>query len=261
MPELNANQVNYIPASPAWPYGTTPNTNFYGQMDGIKTAAENNATPGLSGQDFYKSGYSGANKADSFMNLPVDNSLLSKQNEQTDISLLDLLVKAELITETTLAATLKTHELVQSGRINSMQAVDLLKREHNKGDNIENYFDGAISFKESANKAQPNRQINNDPAIFLLLEQAGLISKADIKSAENVIKKYGGDVASVLQAANKLDEQTYTAAKIASELNKTGLMKLEQAVIILNYCSRSRVSFNEALNELNWPDPRKQATL
>jgi hypothetical protein len=34
-------------------------------------------------------------------------------------------------------------------------------------------------------------------------------------------------------------------------------MKVEQCIIALNYCSRSRVGFDAALEELGWPNPRK----
>lgn len=33
-------------------------------------------------------------------------------------------------------------------------------------------------------------------------------------------------------------------------------MKTEQCVIVLNYCNRSRVGFDEAIDELNWENPK-----
>ena len=93
-------------------------------------------------------------------------------------------------------------------------------------------------------------------AAFKLLEQAGLLTQDDIKTAQGVRGKHGGDLVSILEAAQKLDNQTLEAAKICNSFEKEGSLKLEQCVILLNYCSRSRVSFDEAISELNWKNPR-----
>lgn len=166
-----------------------------------------------------------------------------------------MLVKAELLTETSLAAALKIQELIQAGLMNWEKAAEVLKYQHSKGQNIQNYIDAPASSASGDNK-----QLSSDnAAAFGLLMQAGLISKEDLQLAQSVVKKHGGDMASILQAAQKLDAKTFEAAVICLGLQNDGLMKLEQTVIVLNYCSRSRVTFDEALNELKWTNPRKQA--
>jgi hypothetical protein len=61
----------------------------------------------------------------------------------------------------------------------------------------------------------------------------------------------------ILKSAGKLEMKTYEAAVICIQLIHIGKMKVEQCIIALNYCSRSRVGFDEAMEELNWPNPRK----
>jgi len=61
----------------------------------------------------------------------------------------------------------------------------------------------------------------------------------------------------ILASAGKLDLTTYKAASKAVPLIRDNKMKVEQCIIALNYCSRSRVDFETALDELNWPNPLK----
>ena len=177
--------------------------------------------------------------------------------------MVELLVKAELITEKTLAAALKIHELIHTGKLHRERAADVLKYQHDKGDNIADYINASASITSgdtlSVDQAPEQGRDRGDMAVFTLLQQAGLISENDIKTAQGVSKKHGGDIATILQSAQKLDMKTFEAAKTCCVLQKDDLMKIEQSVIIVNYCSRSRISFDEALSELNWPNPRKQA--
>ncbi len=210
--------------------------------------------------------------------LPIDANLLAKQN---DIALVDLLVKAELLTEAVLDAALKIQDLIQANKIDIEKGSEVLKHHHSKGRAIENYLNVSNSLSSSvqnltpsdksvktSNKESPKDDIPKDDIkvkqnskqtmeAFELLKKAGLLSEDDIKTAQGVVRKHGGDIASVLQAAQKIDQNTLEAAKICQSLEKEGAMKLEQCVIVLNYCIRSRVTFDEAISELNWPNPRQ----
>ena len=111
--------------------------------------------------------------------------------------------------------------------------------------------------KETA-AVDPNKKPkrNLKPA-FDLLEKAGILSSDDVKDALAVRKKHGGDLVGILEAANKLNRKTVDAAFICLPLIREGLMKSEQCIIALNYCSRMRVGFDEALDEMGWQNPRK----
>ena len=86
------------------------------------------------------------------------------------------------------------------------------------------------------------------------------MTEADIKSASEIRKKHGGDIIQILQSAGKLDKYTFESAVACLPLIELGLMKMEQIVIALQYCSRMRVDFDTALDELGWQNPRKLRT-
>jgi hypothetical protein len=94
-------------------------------------------------------------------------------------------------------------------------------------------------------------------AAFDLLVKAGLLTESDINAAAAARAKVGGDMAQLLQSAGKLDKQTFDAAVICLPMIREGFLKLEQYIIALNYCSRSRVDFDTALEEMGWQNPRK----
>jgi hypothetical protein len=129
------------------------------------------------------------------------------------------------------------------------------------GGSIDQYMQGAG--KPNQASAAPNRgassnaDIGEQRAAFDLLQKAGLLKEDDIKSASQVRSKHGGDMVQILQAANKLDATTFKAASTCVPLIRDNKMKAEQCIIALNYCSRSRVDFETALDELGWPNPLK----
>ena len=214
--------------------------------------------------------------------IPIDMNLLQKR---PNITLGTLLTEAELITDPTLQAALKIQDLVRSGRLSSSRAPEILKLFFSMGAAIEDYIDpsdfignkgGAKSDQPKSQPSQPGapRQASQpsqpDPAkkpvspevmeirqAFDLLIKSSLLTDDDIKTANEVRKKHGGDIRNILQAAGKVDSKTMQAAMICGNLVKNNLMKVEQCIIALNYCSRSRVGFDEAMEELHWENPRK----
>jgi hypothetical protein len=88
------------------------------------------------------------------------------------------------------------------------------------------------------------------------LEKAGLLKHEDLQTAHTVYKKHGGDIVQILTASGKLDSTTYKAAEVCVPLIANSKMKVEQCIITLNYCSRSRVDFDSALEEMGWDKPR-----
>ena len=92
---------------------------------------------------------------------------------------------------------------------------------------------------------------------FDLLKKAGIITDTDIQTGQTVLRKHGGDIVDILISAGKFDRNTFEAADIVRPLIDATLMKLEQAIIVLNYCCRSRVDFDTAIDEMGWQNPRK----
>jgi hypothetical protein len=88
-----------------------------------------------------------------------------------------------------------------------------------------------------------------------LCKKAGLLQEQDFLAAVSVKKKHGGEVSKILAAAGKLDSNTFQAAVTCNNLMELGRLKMEQAIIALHYCQRSRVSFNDAVDEMGWEKP------
>lgn len=206
-------------------------------------------------------------------------------DKRANVMLGTLLVEAGLVTSPTLNAALKIQELVRDEKMDQEQAYDALKRLHSMGASIDDYLSptdfkagkvasskpkpapgqtGGGGSAPSASASSGSKGPAVDPekqremhATFDLLQKAALLSETDLKSAQAVRSKHGGDMVQILKSAGKLESKTYDAALICIRLIHVGKMKVEQCIIALNYCSRSRVGFDEAMEELNWPNPRK----
>jgi hypothetical protein len=189
-------------------------------------------------------------------------------HKQANVLLGTLLFESELINQNTLDAALKVQELVRENQMSPAQASDVLKRHHMMGASIAEYlapedFDlGRKPSAKSPTNAKPTastEKVQLQQSAFDILQKAGLLKEEDLKTATAVRSKHGGDMPSILQAAGKLDATTYLAAETCIPLIKKGAMKVEQCIIALNYCNRSRVDFDSAMDELGWENPRKAA--
>ncbi|MBX3075949.1 hypothetical protein KF913_18720 [Candidatus Obscuribacterales bacterium] len=214
----------------------------------------------------------------------IDYHLLDKRK---NLLLGTMLTGAGLISEPTLEAALKLQDLIRDERMSPERAPHVLKRLHAMGGNIDQYLtpdDTSLEPPSLTGAPAPARKPappagkpaggpppapgaapggapagakrNLKPA-FDLLQTAGILSEEDIKVALEVRKKHGGDLVGILEAASKVSRKTVDAAFICLPLIREGLLKVEQCIIALNYCSRMRVGFDEALDEMGWQNPRK----
>jgi hypothetical protein len=181
----------------------------------------------------------------------------------TNILLGTLLFEAGMINKPTLDAALKLQDMVREERITIADAPENLKRLHDMGASIEQYVTKSEGIRKPPPAPTPNRsgptkeQVSEQRAVFDLLQKSGLVKEEDLKSASAVRNKHGGDMVQILQAAGKMDPATYSAAATCVPLIRDNKMKVEQCIIAINYCNRSRVDFETALEELNWPNPLK----
>ncbi|MCB9469764.1 MAG: hypothetical protein H6677_15960 [Candidatus Obscuribacterales bacterium] len=216
--------------------------------------------------------------------VPVDYHLLDKRS---NVLIGSLLKDAELISNVTLEAALKLQEMVREEKLSAEKAPSVLKRLHQMGADIDQHLTpedlirkpkkrppeagqakprppapsaSAPQGAQGAQGQQGEKPKRNLKPAFDLLEKAGILSADDVKDALAVRKKHGGDLVGILEAANKLNRKTVDAAFICLPLIREGLMKSEQCIIALNYCSRMRVGFDEALDEMGWQNPRKIRT-
>lgn len=180
------------------------------------------------------------------------------------------MVSAGLVDKISLNAALRVQELVQDKMLTPDEAIAVLRAHHNKGGQIDGFIEATLRGGQSAAQPVENgwgpdvHQGGRDPAYMRgaleLLVQSGVITNDDVETANQVRRKHGGDLFAILEAAGKVDANTVEAAFICQPLIQGGSMKVEQCVIALNYCSRMRASFDDALEGMNWPNPRKLKT-
>lgn len=191
--------------------------------------------------------------------MPIDMSLIAKRSE---VTLASILVESGLLTSHSLDAAMKLQEMVEDKNLSTRDAARVLAKHHSKGAGIEQYVAQTLREmndlpSDRAGQSAP-QQGNMIPVkeILDLLVKAGVITPNDINTANEVRKKHGGDMSKILAAAGKVDEKTFEAAVICLPLIRDGKMPVEQCMIALQYCSRMRVSFDDAVAEMNWPNPR-----
>jgi hypothetical protein len=114
------------------------------------------------------------------------------------------------------------------------------------------------SSSSSSSDVPKSERIKLQLASFDLMQKAGLLKNDDLKTAHDIYKKHGGDIAQMLTSSGKMDSSAYKAAEICIPLIQENKMKVEQCIIALNYCARSRVDFDSALEEMGWENPRKK---
>ncbi len=198
--------------------------------------------------------------------MPLDMGLASKKPDPTFNS---LLLESGLLNSQSLDAAMRMQNLIEEKQLSVRDAARVLAKYHSKGRTIEQFVSVALQEladggSGSSGAPQGGAAPAGQPAMVSvkdaldLLVKAGVLTDSDIQTANEVRKKHGGDISKILGAANKLDEKTFEASIICVQLLRDGAMKLEQISIALQYCSRMRTSFDDACNELNWPNPRRR---
>lgn len=85
-----------------------------------------------------------------------------------------------------------------------------------------------------------------------LLVRCSLITAHDKETAFAVQKKHGGQPGQILVSAGKLHLKTYLAAIEGDAMLRQNRIKLEQVIIALNYCARTRMNLSDAIKELGF---------
>ena len=150
----------------------------------------------------------------------------------------EILVKAEVINNFLLLAILKLQEVVRSGALTAQEACLALKKE--------------LSNSKSSKEQNLARTSEQDRTAVDLLIKAGVISQEDKDIAYRVQKQHGGKIDNILVAAGKGSKKTFAAALQCEYLLSQKKIKIEQVMIALNYCERSRVGLAEAIADLGW---------
>ncbi|HEY9730805.1 MAG TPA: protein kinase [Drouetiella sp.] len=85
-----------------------------------------------------------------------------------------------------------------------------------------------------------------------LLQAAKVITESDVAKARDITARHGGQISAMLIADGKLDRSLLEVAKRCTALVNATTLDLGRAIILLNYSQRSRLDFDETVEELGW---------
>jgi hypothetical protein len=91
--------------------------------------------------------------------------------------------------------------------------------------------------------------------VLELLQKASIVSKDAVESELKANKDNAVDAVKALLVKETIEPTTFEAALGCQKLIELERFKVEQAVIALGYCSRSRVGLKDAISDLNWLIP------
>jgi hypothetical protein len=159
----------------------------------------------------------------------VEMGLLSKQ------PLGQVLCEAGLVTPFIVEAALELQQMVTAGLLEARQACDVLKLILQTGVSVAD----AVSHKK-----------RNGNQCAHLLKLAGFITDYDFQRAQALANGSTFDLAQCLYDAFIIDELLLRTANRCMDLIRQNVVKIEQAIIVLHFCVRTRASVEEALQEL-----------
>lgn len=101
---------------------------------------------------------------------------------------------------------------------------------------------------QSAQENKQQRQIN----LVELLRLAEIVSQHDLDEAKSTAAHSGTDVLEVLVNAKKVPANMRDVVSTCKPLVENGTLSTARAIILLNYCYRTRSAFFDAVNDLGW---------
>ena len=154
-----------------------------------------------------------------------------------------VLVECGYVSNDVLGSALKFQEMVGNGTLTAIQAAEALRQVSTRNISMAQ----AVAELENSKK---NSHENINLADFL--KAARVVTEDDIKKAIETSARNSALIGKILLVSGFLNEQTLHAAMRALFLMREGILKMEQAVVALNYCQHNQVSFDDALDELGW---------
>lgn len=166
-----------------------------------------------------------------------------------------VLIGSGFLTKILLETALKLQEMVSQGKLTPLHASEALRQVHTKGINL-----GQAIAELGLVKSEPNQTVRLGEMLCL----AGFINADDIKKAVELSAKNSALIGKMLLVTGLIDESTLHAALRCQFLVREGFLKMEQAIIALNYCQRTQASFDDAMHDLGWSNvgqkPRQEPT-
>lgn len=166
-----------------------------------------------------------------------ENAASDKPGIETPVEA--ILVEAGLITNAAWRTLLQLQQRIRSGQLSKEEAIQEYRKQHPK----------------AAETSTKKDVVPLPKDVLDLLKQSGVVSNEDVASVSSSANDDGTELAKRLVASGKLDNKLLLAARQCLSLIESDRLRMERAVIALNYCHRSRVGFYQAVEELGWERP------
>ncbi len=154
-----------------------------------------------------------------------------------------VLVKNGMVSETVLQTALAIQSMVTKGELRKVQCGRVLELVNTE----------KLSLAEAVERVQPTppRETSNLP-LYQFLQLAGVIGPPDIEEALKVGSRDSNLMGQMLMMTGALDQNLLGIAMNCSSLMAQGILKTEQAVIVLGICWKSKATLEEAFKQLGW---------
>ncbi len=161
-----------------------------------------------------------------------------------DTPLEAVLVEAGLISNAVWRSLLQLQAAIRNQEMSKDDAVEEFKKRHPPSEAVKN---------KAASVEREKRVAMSPPLSAVdLLKQAGIVTEEDIEKARTLDQDKGAKLERHLITMGKLDTKTVLASYQCMTMLTQKRLKVEQAIIALNFCQRSRVDFTDAMKELGW---------
>jgi hypothetical protein len=149
----------------------------------------------------------------------------------------EILVESGLVSSESRDGALELQKMVAEGQVNAQQAAELLKEVTAQG----------------IAPAQALKQVKHlGSQIANLLKMSGLVTDEDISKAEALANPPIIDLSACLLDASIINRETIEASRQCLDLIREERLKVEQAIVVLSYCVRSKITVKQTLEELAW---------
>lgn len=154
-----------------------------------------------------------------------------------------VLIELKLISDRLLAPALRLQELVKKGDLRSGHAAQVLMLIHRNNMTMEAALE---DMGLSKGTLQGWREA------LELLRRSGLLNDTNYQAALELGEKNPVNVVPAIVGGGCVDELLFGAAMRSMQLLQSNALRLEQAIIALHHCARSRNSLDEAIRDLSF---------
>ncbi|MCA9805689.1 MAG: hypothetical protein KC777_27145 [Cyanobacteria bacterium HKST-UBA02] len=155
-----------------------------------------------------------------------------------------VLVQQGMISPTALDESLKLQNLVNEGKINTLQAAEILRQANNRGVPVE------VVMNEKSARQEEVGSINR---IMWLIRQAEILNPEELARAESLGSQLGISLGEVIISKDLIEQRLIDSAMQGQKLVDSGIITDHHLVKVMKFVKRSGIEFAEALKNVS-PD-------